>query len=59
MREIDTVIFTKDKADILSIALIQPKAGPPSSGTPFLVCFASMLLCYVYTVCDLYKINQV
>ena len=28
-------MFTKYLADFLSIALIQPKAGPQSTGTPF------------------------
>ena len=37
MRKTDTVIFTKNIAECLSIALIQAKAGPSSSGTPLLV----------------------
>ena len=36
MRKTDTVMFTKDlKTDVLYIALIQPKAGPRSSGSLF------------------------
>ena len=31
-------MFTKYRAEFLSIALKQPKAGPQSSGTPVLVC---------------------
>ena len=38
MRRTNTVIFTKDISRIfVYIALIQPTAGPRSSGTPFLV----------------------
>ena len=37
MRKTNTAIFTKDIAECLFIALIQAKAGPWSSGTPFLV----------------------
>ena len=35
MRKTNTVMLTKYKAAFLSIALTQPKAGPPSLGTPF------------------------
>ena len=37
MRKTNTASFTKYKANILSKALKQAKAGPRSSGTPFLV----------------------
>ena len=37
MRKTNIVMFTKYSAEFLSIALIQPIAGPRSSGTPFLV----------------------
>ena len=37
MRKYNTVTFTKDISQFLSIAVKQPKAGPQSSGTPFLV----------------------
>ena len=36
MRKTNTV-NTKYQGELLSIALIQPKAGPRSLGTPFLV----------------------
>ena len=39
MRKTHTVIFTKDISRFLSIALIQAKAGPRISGTPFLVSY--------------------
>ena len=37
MRKTNTAMFTKYKANFLSIALKQTKAGPQSLGTPFLV----------------------
>ena len=37
MRKTNTAMFTKYLANFLSIALIQHRAGPRSSGTPFLV----------------------
>ena len=37
MRRTNTAMFTKYKAIFLSTALKQTKAGPQSSGTPFLV----------------------
>ena len=40
MRKTNTVMYTKYWADFLSITLMQTKAGPRSSGTPFLVVFS-------------------
>ena len=47
MRKTNTVMFTKYYVNVLSKALTQTKAGPPSSGTPFLVSFHFTL--YVIT----------
>ena len=38
MRKTNTAMFTKYEANFLSKAPKQTKAGPRSSGTPFLVC---------------------
>ena len=49
---INTVMFTKYPANFLSKALKQTKAGPPSSGPPFLVnvifCFPANGLDYLF-----------
>ena len=39
MRKTNTVILTNDISPFLSIALIQPKVGPRSLGTTFLVIY--------------------
>ena len=44
MRKTNVVLFTKYLIAFLSIAFIQPKAGPQSLGTPFSVRLGRSLL---------------